>query len=241
MTDMLTGITPVLAGPWAILAVIVLLAGWATASGYRLLMRTDKLMAELKRATGLIERTSGARGFADRFDAVAPDLADNTVLGSRWQAWQPTLLRQPDGLIRATERSEDWFDLGLLRAPSVGLDPRYHAALPGLLVGAGLLFTFFGLAIALHSASGIVAADVTQAQRNAALHELLSAASFKFWTSVAGLLLSILYALFRKARLHKVETALETFRAALDARAPLVTAVQLQAETNALLRSAVPQ
>jgi hypothetical protein len=199
MTDMLTGITPELAGPWAILAVIVLLAGWAGASAYRLLMRTDTLMAELKRATGLIERTDDARVFANRFSVIALDLADNAVLGSRWRAWQPTLLRQPDGLIRATERSEDWFDLGLLRAPPVGLDPGYHAALPGLLVGAGLLFTFFGLAIALHSASGIVAANVTQVQRNDALHELLSAASFKFWTSVAGLLLSILYALLRSA------------------------------------------
>ena len=52
-----------------------------------------------------------------------------------------------------------------------------------------------------------------------------------------GLLLSIIYALFRKRWLRKVESALDTFQSALDERIPLITPVQLQAETNTRLRS----
>jgi hypothetical protein len=49
-------------------------------------------------------------------------------------------------------------DIGLLRGPGiVDMDARYHAALPGLPVGAGPLFTF-GLAAALGTAGGIVTA-----------------------------------------------------------------------------------
>jgi hypothetical protein len=125
----------------------------------------------------------------------------------------------------------------LLRTPAIGIDPRYHGALPGLLVGAGLLFTFTGLAVALGSAGGIVADNVTQVQRNSALHELLNAASFKFWTSVFGLLLSIAYALFRKSRLHKLEMALDAFQTALDERIPIITPVQMQAQANDHLAS----
>jgi methyl-accepting chemotaxis protein len=115
------------------------------------------------------------------------------------------------------------------------MDTRYHAALPNLLVGAGLLFTFFGLAVALSSASGIVADGVDQKFRNHALQGLLDTASFKFITSLVGLFLSIVYALIRKGCLKRVERELGAFSAALESRVPLVTPAALQQETNELL------
>ncbi len=115
------------------------------------------------------------------------------------------------------------------------MDARYHAALPNLLVGAGLLFTFVGLAAALGTAGGIVSAG-EQATRNVALQTLLETASFKFITSLAGLGLSILYALYRKRRFHLVERALDTFLATLEARVPLLTPAAVQQEANELLR-----
>ena len=116
-------------------------------------------------------------------------------------------------------RRTQWFDLsGLFR--SIGSDPRYHAALPGLLVGAGLLFTFLGLAAALASAGEVVAEGVDQARRNAALRDLLGAASVKFITSLAGLCFSIFYALYRKRELALTERAFSTFLGALEERLP---------------------
>jgi hypothetical protein len=46
-----------------------------------------------------------------------------------------------------------------------------------------------------------------------------------------------LYALFRKDRLHQVEAALDAFHTALDERIPLISPIQMLAETNDLLRA----
>ena len=234
---MMTSIAPYIASPITIGLVVLGLMAWAIASGYRLHVGTKKLLAEVVRARRQVEETDGASAFKGRYEAVAESLGDNPVLGPRWREYQHSLWISDSGMIRATTRSDDWFNLDLLRSPVIGIDPGYHAALPGLLVGAGLLFTFIGLAVALGSAGGIVADNVTQVQRNSALHDLLGAASLKFWTSVAGLLMSICYALYRKYRLHRVELALEAFQAALDTRIPIITQVQMQAEANNHLES----
>ncbi|HYE43217.1 MAG TPA: hypothetical protein VEA15_07465, partial [Caulobacteraceae bacterium] len=156
-------------------------------------------------------------------------------LGGRWREFRDSLLipRATGKPVRTTTRPEAWFDLGLLRAPGVGIDPRYHAAMPNLLVGAGLLFTFLGLSVALGTAGGVVTG--TAAVRNDALRLLLETASFKFVTSLCGMLLSIVYALHRKARLKIVEQALDGFQSALEARVPLLTPSALQQEANGLL------
>ncbi len=122
-----------------------------------------------------------------------------------------------------------------MRVPAIGVDARYHAALPNPLVGAGLLFTFLGLAAALGTAGGIIA-GVDQTGRNTALRVLLDTASFKFITSLIGLLLSILYALFRKGCLKRIERAIDGFLTVLETRVPLLTPAALQQEANELLK-----
>jgi ABC-type transporter Mla subunit MlaD len=103
-----------------------------------------------------------------------------------------------------------------------------------MLVGAGLLFTFLGLAVALGLAGDVVAGgDNTQRQQG--LHQLLNAASFKFFTSLAGLALSIAYTLFRNRRIRFVEQALDAFNAAVERQMPLATPALLQHEANETL------
>ena len=122
--------------------------------------------------------------------------------------------------LRRPEFFHSRFDLGSIYRRA-GSDLRYHAALPGLLVGAGLLFTFLGLAVGLSAASDVVAEGVDQLRRNAALRDLLGAASVKFVTSLVGLFLSIMYALFRKSQLRAAERAQATLLDALGERLPL--------------------
>lgn len=159
------------------------------------------------------------------------DLGRERLLGPSWLAFAETVVVPRDGAgpPRATIRPQQVFDLGLLSR--AGADLRYHAALPGLLVGAGLLFTFFGLSVALVNAAAIVTATDT-ATRNASLRGLLDAASIKFWTSLVGLACSIAYAFWRSRRLRAVDHEIDGFCVFLEERFPLTTPAFLQAEAN---------
>lgn len=84
-------------------------------------------------------------------------------------------------------------------------------AVPNLLVGVGLLFTFFFLTLALTEATsalvpqaGQQATDLTGATRG-----LLSAAGAKFMTSLAGLGASIVWAVFARRRMAILHAAVE--------------------------------
>ncbi len=234
---------PLVTNPWAVWVVGSALILWAAGSATSLWRGTEALIRALWSARERIEETPDARAFAERYEALSASLATAPILGPRWREWQESLVlpRDPGRLVRSTTRPRSWFDLDLLRADGVRIDARYHAALPNLLVGAGLLFTFLGLAVALSSASGIVADGVNQVSRNQALHNLLDTASFKFVTSLVGLLLSIVYALFRKRRLQAVERALGRFLAAVEQRVPLLTPAALQQEANEFLRKQTMQ
>lgn len=84
-------------------------------------------------------------------------------------------------------------------------------AMPNLLVGVGLLFTFFFLTLALTEATsallpskGGAAADLTSATRG-----LLSAAGAKFLTSLTGLLASIVWTIGFRRRMARLAGATE--------------------------------
>lgn len=258
--------------PTVVWAVVCGLFLWAILSGATLFATTRRLIGILRSATKTVSDAPDELAFARDYEAISTRIKEEPVLRLRWQEYASSLVK-PRGPharpIRSTTRPADWFNLGLMR--SLGTDLRYHAALPNLLVGAGLLFTFVGLAAALSTASGVVGGPsstvrtpppsaveqpstpelstanpseqlettrrvkVEADQRNKALKDLLDTASFKFTTSLVGLLLSILYALHRKRCLRLAENALDSFYAALEQRVPLLTTADLQQEANALL------
>lgn len=234
-------VAPVIANPVTIFGVVAALLLWAVGSGFALWRGTQALTQALTKAAHRIGEAADAQAFAHHYEAVSADLGRNPILGARWRDYCGSLVLplNPARPVRATARPDLWFNLSLLRVPQVGVDARYHAALPNLLVGAGLLFTFVGLAAALSTAGGVVSGEATA--RNDALKTLLDTASFKFVTSLVGLALSIVYALFRKRRLQGVEQALDTFLGTLEARIPLLTPAALQQEANAVLERQATQ
>jgi hypothetical protein len=214
-----------------VVGVLVVWAGW---SAVRVLRVTESIISALASARADIEKP----GFLKNFEAAVEKFATLPLLGRAWSSYFDTLIvidsNDSARPVRSTRRPNRVFDLGLLRA--AGLRPRYEAAMPGMLVGAGLLFTFVGLAYALAGAGDVVAGADT-VKRQEGLHQLLNAASFKFVTSIAGLGLSIAYTWFRNDRFRLVERELDEFNAALGLQMPLVTPAFLQHEANETLRN----
>lgn len=236
LTNLLRHGAPLIAQDSVIISVCLALLVWSVWSGIALLRARRKLGQALVEATRRIAATSDPVTFAAQYESVSAALSADTVLGSSWRGFRECLIVPSSAgrPVMATAAPRGWFDLASLFRVAGG-DLRYHAALPGLLVGAGLLFTFLGLAAALSLAGEVVAEGVDQAQRNAALRNLLGAASVKFITSLAGMLCSIVYALFRKAQLRKAEESLAAFFSAVQDRMPFRSAATLQAEGNAVL------
>ena len=233
MGNVMLLVAPVISNPLTIYGVVGGLLLWATLSMISFWRQTGVLSKILDRARRRIEDAPDALAFARDYEAIVVDLKDDAILGPRWHEYDDTLVlpQGPGRPIRSTSRPSQWFDTSLLR--SLNVDLRYHAALPNLLVGAGLLFTFLGLSAALSIAGGVVSG--ASSERNEALRMLLEAASFKFVTSLAGLFLSLVYALLRKRRLRVVDRALDAFHAALERRVPLIAPADLQQKTNDLL------
>ena len=233
--NLFQAIAPVISH-WATIAVVVsLLTAWAAVSAYFLLRATGKLKRALNVATSAISEAAGPLDFRDRYEDIRVSTARHTGAEDAL-ARLCRLARRAEGSRQAPaidSGSRPLVQPGLLGSKEIGLNTRYHAALPNLLVGAGLLFTFFGLAVALSSASGIVDGDA--GARNSALRQLLDTASFKFITSLAGLFLSIVYTVVYRSQLRSVEQSIELFVDAIEERVPPITAVSLQQESNALL------
>jgi DNA anti-recombination protein RmuC len=232
----LQALAPFLARELVLYSILGALVLWASVSGLQLFRAARAASGSLRLAMTQLGEDADPVAFVGRYEAASAVIARDRLLGNQWRGFRQGLLipSMPALPVFTTRAAADIFDLGgMLR--SGGADLRYHAALPGLLVGAGLLVTFLGLAAALSSAGSVVAEGVTQQARNAALRDLLSSAAVKFITSVAALALSILYALWRKWCLKRVEAEFSRFLDALEERIPLKTQAALQADANAIL------
>lgn len=224
---------------WGFVAILII---WALCSGVQAKRATMRLTRSLNQARIRLSQETDALQFAAHFESVSSDLLAFPYVGPRWRQYRETLVipGTPHGPIHATTHAEQWFDLSL--CADAGLGQRYHSILPNLLVGSGLLFTFLGLTVALNIAGDVVADGIQQAARNAALHELLNAASFKFVTSLFGLLLSIAYTLFwRQICLKGIDGALGRFLTELEIRVPLLTPTAAQSEMTEVARRQLDQ
>src|ERR1700722_17493024 len=142
----------VIVHPAAIWGFVAVLIVWALLSAVQAIRATMRLMHSLGRARSRIGREVDSGQFAEHFEAISSGLLQLLYVAPRWRRYRETLVipavrGRP---IRATAHAEQWFDLSL--CADAGLSQRYHAALPNLLVGAGLLFTFVGLTVALSPA-----------------------------------------------------------------------------------------
>lgn len=142
-------------------------------------------------------------------------------LGSAWAETEERVIALPHGqrtiaVMFGAPRDVWSVNQLLVRRINVSL----AEAVPNLLVGLGLLFTFFFLTLALTQAtSALVSQSGQQADLLQATRGLLSAAGAKFLTSLAGLLASITWAIAARRRMAALTRAAEDV---LDGLARLV-------------------
>jgi hypothetical protein len=141
-----------------------------------------------------------------------------------WQKFRETLIEpRPDEtsinqVIHNTARPQAYFN-----TVEAGLRFPIYKAMPNLLVGIGLLLTFFGLVTALYFTNEAIKDANNLAASQDALRNLLSAASFKFYTSIAGLGGSILLTLVLRYGTSKIENSFDALALALERKVVLLT------------------
>jgi len=135
--------------------------------------------------------------------------ARHEVLRAPWRETEARVMMLPHGSshvpVMFGPANDVWMPNRLLRAK---MNVAVFEAMPNLLVGIGLLFTFFFLSLALSQATIALTGEAQgQAQIMKATQDLLSTAGAKFTTSLAGLLASIIWTVFAKNRMATLSRA----------------------------------
>lgn len=185
---------------------------------------TIYIRIQVYRRTRAVKRIKSKAEFVDAMPRVEKLMLGSRYLRHSWQKFRETLIEPAPtdgstvGVIRNTARPQDYFNTS-----EAGLRFPLYRAMPNVLVGIGLLFTFFGLVSALYFTTNAIknATDLVTSQN--ALRDLLYAASFKFYTSIAGLGGSIILTLVMKYGTAAVEFSFDKLASELEAKLVFVT------------------
>ena len=197
------------------------------------LMHWLALRLDLRRIRRLIGKPATRKAFADSYDnEIYPRLVSHPLIGHSWKEFDETLLKGPrsaDGIIGNTVRPQVFINYGVLRQRLSGL--KMLGSISGYFVGVGLLLTFAGIVLALNKAGQSVSAENIETMQRA-MQELLQIASFKFSTSIAGLGVSILFAIFAKLLVISLERGIAKFCDAAEHQMRYVAPQSLAFEMN---------
>lgn len=169
--------------------------------------------------------------FARRFEQI-DILLSQSIFGSTWNEYR-AVLRREGGRILYPRPPGEYF--GLHALGQAAFPDRLFAAAHGYFIGIGLLLTFVGLVAALKfAAAGVASTDVAVAKQ--ALNALLSAASFKFMTSIAGLGCSLVLSLAARSMTYVVENATATLARDLESLMVPIVAESIAYDQLAIAR-----
>ncbi len=190
------------------LVLLAVLVAWGTTAWIRI--------ARLRRS---VRRLGTGSDFTRNFRRIDVALL-NSIFASAWIDYRECL-KKTDDRVLYTRRPDEY--LGLQAIEATAFPVRFFAAVHGYFVGIGLLFTFIGLVAALKfAAAGVSSSDVAVAKE--ALNGLLSAASFKFMTSIAGLGCSLMLSVAARSMTYGIEGAAHALAADIERNmAPIFT------------------
>ncbi len=189
-------------------AILIFAVGLIFQSGH---FEYTPLMEDLARRAALLDDLRGDRqkAFAGAFEAIDKRLSGlaHPVLELGWAHYRSQLTPTEDGRLAASIHAADAFDLADTPARTL----EWWA---NIMVAIGLVITFMGIVAALTEATSAMSGG---AAMQGALINLLTIAATKFWTSIAGVLASIILRLAARRRRHAIEAQEAHFFALLDA------------------------
>jgi hypothetical protein len=170
------------------------------------------LMDDLRRRAELLEDLRGdhQKAFAEAFEAIDKRLSGvaHPVLELGWAHYRGQLTPTEDGRLAASIHASEAFD----HADTPARTLEWWA---NIMVAIGLVITFMGIVAALTEATSAMSGGGAAMQ--GALINLLTIAATKFWTSIAGVLASIVLRLVARRRRQALEAQEAHFFAVLDA------------------------
>jgi len=198
---------------WLAAAIFLAGLGLVIMSGVRDYGPLKRELIDRWNRLSVLRGASGQRDFARHFNELDLQLGgvatQSAALIDGWSNFRGLLVENGDGRLATTARARDVFDP--LDEPARALE--WWA---NILVAVGLVITFLGIVAALSEATGAIGTG-NPAEVQAALMGLLAIAATKFWTSIAGVLASIVLRIVARLRRRRI-TQLETgFFAVLDA------------------------
>jgi methyl-accepting chemotaxis protein len=134
---------------------------------------------------------------------------NNKVLNKQWLEYEKTLSMYGDKL-KTNESAKSYFNPESLLVAKK-LNARLQATVPATLVGLGILGTFIGLSLGI---TNIETSSVDLLQNS--VSTLLSGMATAFYTSIAGMLLSIVYNFIEKNALNRMQLKLNKLIDYLD-------------------------
>lgn len=191
------------------------------------------LVAALVDRCDLLASSGGPRGFAEQYAAIDQRFCSASsppVLVRGWKSYRALLAREEDGRLAAAFPAAEVFES--LDEPARALE--WWA---NILVAIGLMVTFLGIVAALSEATSAIAASGGAAGgAEQALLGLLAIAATKFWTSIAGVLSSILLRLAARRRRQKIEALQADLFQGLDASVNFAPPERVMFDQLAVLR-----
>ena len=188
------------------------------------LINSIHIRGQVRRRTRAVNRMKDKAAFVVKMPQIEALMMRSRYLRHSWQKFRETLIEpRPDDqasnqIVRNTARPQAYFNIA-----EAGLRFPLYRAMPNLLVGVGLLLTFFGLVSALFFTNEAIKEVNNLAASQDALRNLLNAASFKFYTSIAGLGGSIILTLVLRYGTAKVERSFDGLAFALERKLVFVT------------------
>jgi hypothetical protein len=209
--------------PDAIILLVLILVLFALFSAIVFEVGLQRLSSRLKKATSVVgdelEVGVSLKSLGDRIEKV---FSGDQLLSREWAAYVSGISAVREKFFSSQAPEQYFGPARALQRPEV----LNYRAVPGILVGLGLVFTFLGIAVVIHQASTLKGAEE--------LPKVLAPAALKFWTSLAGVALSLITAFHFRLGIRKASESAIIFSRLLSTVAPPVGSIHIFQELCAL-------